>query len=185
MKVSPTKLPDVLVIELATYQDARGYFMETYQQQRYADAGIVGHFCQDNLSFSVRNTLRGLHFQSPQAQAKLVQVIAGAIFDVAVDVRIGSPTFGQWDGVTLSRANKRQVYVPQGFAHGFCVLSESAYVHYKCSDFYAPQAEGGVHYADPDLAIQWPLSEPLLSDKDSRFPLLKDIAPENLPVYQK
>ena len=175
MKVSPTKLPDVLVIELATYQDARGYFMETYQQQRYADAGIVGHFCQDNLSFSVRNTLRGLHFQSPQAQAKLVQVIAGAIFDVAVDVRVGSPTFGQWDGVTLSRANKRQVYVPQGFAHGFCVLSESAHVAYKCSDYYNPKDEGGILWSDPAVAIDWPVKNPTLSDKDQQYPCLTDL----------
>jgi dTDP-4-dehydrorhamnose 3,5-epimerase len=185
MKVSKTILAGVLMIEPRSYQDARGFFMETYQQQKYADAGIACKFIQDNLAYSMQNTLRGLHFQQPQAQAKLIQVIQGVIVDVTVDIRTGSPTFGQWDAVELSDVNRRQLFVPEGFAHGFCVLSETAYVHYKCSDVYAPQAEGGVYYADPDLGIQWPVAEPLLSDKDSRFPFLRDIPLEKLPTYQK
>jgi len=185
MIVSKTKLADVVLIEPRSYQDARGFFMETYHRQKYTDAGITDIFIQDNLSYSVRNTLRGLHFQQPHAQTKLVQVIQGVIFDVAVDVRVGSPTFGQWDAVTLSDANRRQLYIPQGFAHGFCVLSDTAYVNYKCTDFYVPQAEGGVHFTDPDIGIQWPVADPLLSDRDRRFPFLKDIPLENLPTYQK
>ena len=183
MQISTTKLKDVLIIEPKAFQDSRGFFMETFQQANYKASGIGCTFVQDNLSYSVRNTLRGLHFQMPHAQAKLVQVIEGKIFDVAVDIRVGSPTFGQWEGVTLSDTDRRQLYVPEGFAHGFCVLSETAYVSYKCSDYYAPDAEWGIAFADPSIGIQWPVTEPLLSDKDRRFPMLAEIPQEKLPVY--
>jgi dTDP-4-dehydrorhamnose 3,5-epimerase len=167
------------------FQDERGFFMETYQQRRYTEAGIESNFVQDNLSYSVRGTLRGLHYQVKHAQAKLVQVIEGTIFDVALDIRRGSPYFGQWTSAHLSDENKRQLFLPAGFAHGFCVLSESAQVVYKCTDFYASEDEGGVLWSDPTLAIAWPVSEPLLSEKDSRLPFLADIPPERLPVYEE
>ena len=185
MKILPSSLPEILIIEPSVFQDERGFFMETYQQRRYTEAGIQRVFVQDNLSRSVHGTLRGLHYQVKHAQAKLIQVIRGAIFDVAVDIRRGSPYFGQWEGVDLSDENRRQLFLPEGFAHGFCVLSESAYVLYKCTDFYAAEDEGGILWADPDLAIKWPISEPLLSEKDSQLPCLADIPPERLPVYEE
>jgi dTDP-4-dehydrorhamnose 3,5-epimerase len=185
MKILPSSLPEILIIEPSVFQDERGFFMETYQQRRYTEAGIQRVFVQDNLSRSVHGTLRGLHYQVKHAQAKLIQVIRGAIFDVAVDIRRGSPYFGQWEGVDLSDENRRQLFLPEGFAHGFCVLSESAYVFYKCTDFYAAEDEGGILWADPDLAIKWPISEPLLSEKDSQLPCLADIPPERLPVYEE
>jgi dTDP-4-dehydrorhamnose 3,5-epimerase len=185
MKILPSSLPEILTIEPSVFQDKRGFFMETYQQRRYTEAGIQRVFVQDNLSRSVHGTLRGLHYQVKHAQAKLIQVIRGAIFDVAVDIRRGSPYFGQWEGVDLSDENRRQLFLPEGFAHGFCVLSESAYVLYKCTDFYAAEDEGGILWADPDLAIKWPISEPLLSEKDSQLPCLADIPPERLPVYEE
>jgi dTDP-4-dehydrorhamnose 3,5-epimerase len=184
MIITKTKLAGMMLIEPQAFEDTRGYFMETHHQQKYAAAGITCTFVQDNLSYSVQNTLRGLHYQAPHSQAKLVQVIQGAIFDVAVDIRRGSPSFGRWDCATLSDTNRLQLYVPEGFAHGFCVLSPTAYVSYKCSDFYAPLTEGGVHYRDPDLGIPWPITQPLLSDKDRQFPLLKDIPLEKLPPYK-
>ncbi|HSP80728.1 MAG TPA: dTDP-4-dehydrorhamnose 3,5-epimerase, partial [Myxococcaceae bacterium] len=156
--------------------------MELFHARKYEEAGIVGPFVQDNFSRSVKGTLRGLHFQEPNAQGKLVQVMAGTVFDVAVDIRRGSPTFGQWVGVELSAENRHQLWVPAGFAHGFCVLSETADFLYKCTDFYAPGSERGVAWNDPDLAIEWPVSSPLLSPKDAMAPRLKD-APV-LPVYE-
>ena len=159
--------------------------METHHQRRYAEKGINCNFVQDNLSRSVRNTLRGLHYQIEYAQAKLIQVIKGVVFDVVVDIRQGSPKFGQWAGVNLSDGNRRQLFVPEGFAHGFCVLSEAADVVYKCSDFYAPEDEGGILWSDPDLAVHWPVEKPLLSDKDSRLPCLADVPPERLPLYKE
>ena len=159
--------------------------METYHQRRYTESGINCNFVQDNLSRSVRNTLRGLHYQIEYAQAKLIQVIKGVVFDVVVDIRQGSPKFGQWAGVNLSDGNRRQLFVPEGFAHGFCVLSEAADVVYKCSDFYAPEDEGGILWSDPDLAVHWPVEKPLLSDKDSRLPCLADVPPERLPLYKE
>ena len=159
--------------------------METYHQRRYTESGINCNFVQDNLSRSVRGTLRGLHYQLQQAQAKLIQVIKGVVFDVVVDIRCGSPSFGQWAGVNLSEENKRQLFVPQGFAHGFCVLSEAAEVVYKCTDFYAPEDEGGILWSDPDIAIDWPIANPLLSDKDSRLPYLADVPPERLPLCRE
>ena len=183
MKVLTTSLDGVLIIEPDVFGDQRGFFMETYQRQRYNAAGIETDFLQDNLSFSVKGTLRGLHYQHPHSQAKLVQVVQGEIYDVAVDIRRGSPTFGQWTGVHLSDENKRQFFIPEGFAHGFAVLSDTALFMYKCSDLYVPDSEGGLLWSDPDLGIDWPLSEPLLSDKDRRYPHLKDIPADRLPPY--
>lgn len=183
MNVLETKLPGVLIIEPDVFGDARGYFMETWQQARYAQAGLPGNFIQDNLSFSTRGVLRGLHFQNPNAQGKLVFVLHGEVFDVAVDIRAGSPTFGQWVGVTLSSENKRQLYIPEGFAHGFCVISETAIFAYKCTDFYNPAAEGGIIWNDPDIGIDWPIERPVLSQKDSVYPRLKNIPREHLPRY--
>lgn len=167
------------------YGDARGFFMETWHQQRYAAAGLPASFVQDNLSWSKKGTLRGLHFQHPHAQGKLVFVLQGEVFDVAVDIRNGSPTFGQWVGVTLSADNKRQLFLPAGFAHGFCVTSETALFAYKCTDFYHPQAEGGVIWDDPGLGIEWPIDTPLLSAKDRSYPRLTELPPERLPQYER
>jgi len=185
MKILPSSLPEILIIEPAVFQDERGFFMETYQQRRYTEAGVESIFVQDNLSRSVGGTLRGLHYQVKHAQAKLIQVIEGTIFDVALDIRRGSPYFGQWTSVHLSDENKRQLFLPEGFAHGFCVLSAFAQVVYKCTDFYAAEDEGGVLWSDPTLAIAWPISEPLLSEKDSLLPCLADIPPERLPIYEE
>lgn len=183
MKVMETSLPGVLIIEPDVFEDTRGYFMETYQQKKYAEVGIDCSFVQDNLSYSVFGTLRGLHYQHPHSQAKLVQVLMGEVFDVAVDIRCGSPTFGQWFGEYLSEQNKRKMFIPEGCAHGYCVVSESAIFSYKCSDFYAPDCEGGIVWSDPDLGIKWPAREPLLSDKDRLYPHLKDVSEELLPKY--
>jgi dTDP-4-dehydrorhamnose 3,5-epimerase len=184
MIVRKTEFQTALIIDPDVFHDQRGYFMETYHQEKYAESGISSHFVQDNLSYSVRGTLRGLHYQHPHGQAKLVQMIKGEIFDVIVDIRLGSPTFGRWTGVRLSDENSRQFYVPEGFAHGFCVLSEMALVYYKCSDFYAPQSEGGILWSDPDIGIEWPISAPLLSDKDSKYPRLNDVPKTRLPTYE-
>ena len=176
MTVTETALPGVLVLEPRVFGDARGFFCETYHAERYRQAGVDAAFVQDNLSRSGRGTLRGLHFQAPpHAQAKLVQVLEGAVWDVAVDLRRDSPTFGQHVGVELSAENGRQVYVPVGFAHGFCVTSETALFAYKCSAFYAPGAEGSLRWDDPDLAIGWPVEAPVLSDKDRAAPRLADV----------
>ncbi len=174
MNVTPTNLPGVLVVEPKVFGDARGFFLETFQAERYAKAGIPGPFVQDNMSRSVKNTLRGLHFQNPHAQGKLVSVTRGAVWDVAADVRVGSPTFGQWFGLELSEDNKKQLWIPPGFAHGFCVLSELADFQYKCTEYYLPQHDGGVRWDDPKLAIPWPVKEPLLSAKDLKLPTLEE-----------
>ena len=183
MKVLSTSLEDVLIIEPVAFKDARGFFMETYHQERYGDSGIKSIFLQDNISHSVKGTLRGLHYQFPRGQSKLVHVLKGEIFDVALDIRRGSPTFGQWTGTRLSDENRRQLFVPEGFAHGFCVLSETALVIYKCSDFYAPDSERGILWSDPDLDINWPVEDPLLSDKDGKNLCLKDVSPKHLLAY--
>jgi len=185
VKVSKTSLEGVLIIEPDVFGDNRGFFMETYHQERYAKLGIEAVFVQDNLSWSARGTLRGLHYQLPHAQAKLVQAIKGEVFDVVVDIRLGSSTFGKWSGFHLSDENKRQLYVPEGFAHGFCVLSETALFLYKCSDFYVPDSELGVLWNDPDLGIEWPVKDPIISDKDDKYPFLKDVPPEHFPVYEE
>lgn len=184
MKISPTLLKEVLLIEPQVFGDARGFFLETYQARRYADAGMPVNFVQDNISYSQQNILRGLHYQHPQDQAKLVQVLEGEVFDVAVDIRRGSPTFGQSVGITLSSRTRHQLYIPPGFAHGFCVLSPTALFMYKCSDYYAPQHEGGICWEDPDLNIQWPVERPILSEKDKVHPRLKDIPVGRLPSYE-
>jgi len=176
-------IPGLVLIAPRVFGDARGFFLETYQQSRYSEFGIEAHFDQDNLSFSARGVLRGLHFQSPQAQAKLVSVVAGEVFDVAVDVRRGSPTFGLWAGVHLSGENRWQFYIPKGFAHGFCVLSETAYFSYKCAGYYAPAHERSLHWADPDLNINWPLESPTLSAKDLAGIRLRDQPLDLLPHY--
>jgi dTDP-4-dehydrorhamnose 3,5-epimerase len=183
MKLVQTELEGVVVIEPRVFEDPRGFFMETFHRERYEALGIREDFCQDNLSFSSCNTLRGLHYQFPHAQAKLVQVLQGEIFDVAVDIRRGSPTYGRAVGVTLSGQNRRQMFIPKGFAHGFCVLSETALFAYKCSDFYAPDCDLGVRWCDPAIGIRWPVADPLLSAKDRQLPLLTDIPPERLPVF--
>ena len=181
MKIRETSLPGVLLIEPRVFGDQRGFFMETYQAHRYADAGIPGSFVQDNVSFSRRDSLRGLHYQHPNAQGKLVQVLVGEVFDVAVDIRIGSPTFGQWFGTVLSEYNKCQLYVPEGFAHGFCVTSDTALFAYKCTAYYDAAAEAGLVWNDPDIGIRWPLSRPILSEKDAQAPRLRDIVHSRLP----
>lgn len=183
MKVIASSLPGVCVIEPDVFGDHRGFFMESYQKQRYINSGIDTVFVQDNISFSVRNTLRGLHYQYPRGQAKLVQVLQGEIYDVAVDIRKGSPTWGRWFGVTLSSENKRQVFIPEGYAHRFCVVSETALFAYKCSDYYLPEDEGGVRWDDAHIGIQWPVRSPILSDRDKTYPGLDDISADRLPVY--
>ena len=177
MNILSTSIEDVLIIEPEIFQDSRGFFTETYHQKRYQEYGIDGVFVQDNLSFSVRGTLRGLHYQSRYPQAKLVQAITGEIFDVAVDIRPDSPTFGKWTGVHLSNQNKRQLFIPEGFAHGFCVLSETAHFLYKCSAFYDPDDERGILWSDPDIRIDWPVKAPIVSDKDQRLPFFSDLLP--------
>jgi len=184
MKITPTDLDGVLIVEPDVYADPRGYFMETYHRERYQQAGIGLHFVQDNLSFSVKGTVRGLHYQMRHPQAKLVQVVRGEIFDVAVDIRPGSPSFRRWAGIYLSGENKRQVLIPGGYAHGFCVRSDEAVVWYKCSDFYRPDDEGGINWNDPDLKIDWPVTRPIVSEKDRGFPFLRDLAPGRLPVSE-
>jgi len=183
MKVIATALPGVMIIEPKVFGDARGFFMETWNQARYADLGLPAVFVQDNLSFSQKGVLRGLHFQNPNSQGKLVYVLQGEVFDVAVDIRVGSPTYGKSVGVTLSSENKRQFYIPAGFAHGFCLTSETALFTYKCTEMYRPELEYGVSWDDPDLDIQWPIEKPLLSDKDLIYPRLKDIETRLLPLY--
>lgn len=178
MKFIPTSIPDIISIEPRVFGDSRGFFMETYQAQKFADAGIPVDFVQDNHSGSRRGTLRGLHYQIRQAQGKLVRVVAGEIFDVAVDLRRSSPTFGQWVGILLSTENKRQVWVPAGFAHGFYVTSEWAEIVYKTTDFYAPEWERTLAWNDPQLNVQWPLVDgqpPVMSAKDTQGKLLTEV----------
>ncbi len=175
MRFIPTTLPGVIMIEPDVHRDARGYFLETFHAAKFAHAGIPSAFVQDNLSSSVRNTLRGLHLQLRKPQGKLVHVVEGEIWDVAVDLRRGSPTFGKWAAETLSAENFRQLYVPAGCAHGFCVLSPTAQVQYKCTELYDPADEIGIAYDDPELAIPWPVEHPILSDRDRRHSRLADL----------
>ena len=185
MNIITTSIEGVLIIESAVFKDNRGFFMETYQQERYSKYGIKQTFVQDNLSFSVQGTLRGLHYQVKHPQAKLVQVITGEIFDVAVDIRPGSSTFGKWTGAFLSDQNKRQLFIPEGFAHGFCVISKITHFLYKCSDFYAPEDEYGINWADSDIGIEWPVKNPIVSEKDRQNPDLCDLLPNPLPFQEK
>ena len=174
MKIKETPLSGVLVVEPKVFEDQRGLFLETYQTGRYAEAGITAPFVQDNLSRSVKGTLRGLHFQEPTGQGKLVQVVRGAVFDVAVDVRRGSPTFGRWFGLELSEQNRLQMWIPTGFAHGFFVTSDVADVSYKCTTPYVASAGRSIVWNDPDIGIEWPPGTPLLSTQDREAPRLKD-----------
>lgn len=181
MKVTPTAHPEVLLVEMDVFEDARGFFMETFHAARFAAAGLPVSFVQDNHSRSIAGVLRGLHYQLRQPQGKLMRVVCGRVFDVAVDIRQGSPRLGQWVGIELSGQNRHQLYIPPGFAHGFCVLSERADFLYKCTELYAPGDEYGIAWDDPGLAIDWPPMEYLLSEKDRHFPRLQDS--EHLPVY--
>jgi dTDP-4-dehydrorhamnose 3,5-epimerase len=183
MNLIETSLPGVAIIEPKVFGDERGYFLETWNQDRYTAAGLPATFVQDNLSFSRRGVLRGLHFQNPNAQGKLVYVLQGEVFDVAVDIRLGSPTFGKMESVILSAQNKRQLYIPPGFAHGFCVTSETALFAYKCTELYHPQSEGSILWNDPDLGIAWPIDAPDLSAKDRAGIRLADFPRQRLPVY--
>ena len=183
MKFEPTEIPDVIIIEPDVHRDARGFFLESYNERKYREAGLSASFVQDNHSRSMQGTLRGLHAQRRRPQGKLVRAIEGEIFDVAVDVRRGSPTFSRWVGVRLSAENFKQIYVPPGFAHGFCVLSERAQVEYKVTDFYDPTDELGLFWNDPEVGVQWPLQEPLLSAKDGSAPRLREIM-DQLPRYR-
>lgn len=182
MRSVPATIPGVVIIEPDVYSDPRGFFLETYHADKYRAAGIPGPFVQDNHSRSVQGTLRGLHLQLRRPQGKLVRVIEGEIFDVAVDVRRGSPTFGQWMGVTLTAENFRQCYVPPGFAHGFAVVSPVAQVEYKCTDLYDPKSEIGIAWNDPAIGINWPIATPLLSERDIRHPQLSSVI-DQLPAF--
>jgi len=184
MNVRETSLKGVLVLEPDVFSDERGFFLETFNSARYGSAGIQDSFVQDNVSFSKKGVLRGLHFQYPQSQGKLIQVLSGQVVDVAVDIRVGSPTFGQWESYVLSDANYRQIYIPPGFAHGYCVTSETAVFSYKCTDFYNPATESGIIWNDPDLNIDWPIKEPVLSPKDADYPRLKDLPQDKLPRFR-
>jgi len=184
VKVIETGLPGVLLLEPKVFGDVRGFFMETWQAGRYHKSGMPERFVQDNHSRSRRGVLRGLHYQLVQPQGKLVWVTRGAVFDVAVDIRRGSPAFGRWYGCVLDDVDHRQLYIPPGFAHGFCVISEEADFFYKCTNYYHPQSERGIAWDDPDIGIDWPLRDVALSGKDQQNSRLKEQAAENLPMYQ-
>ena len=184
MKVTPTALPEVLLIEPQVFGDERGFFFESWESDRYREAGIAETFVQDNLSKSRRKTLRGLHLQQPHGQGKLVSALEGEVWDVAVDVRTGSPRFGRWIAETLSADNKRQLYIPPGFAHGFCVLSETALFHYKCTDSYHPECEVTVAWNDPALGIDWPVEDPIVREKAESGIALADLPESRLPSFE-
>jgi dTDP-4-dehydrorhamnose 3,5-epimerase len=181
MDVIETSLPGVLLLEPRVFRDDRGHFLETWRADRYAAAGIRDSFVQDNVAVSSRGVLRGLHFQWPEPQGKLVMALEGAVFDVAVDIRRGSPAFGRWYGVELSAENGRQLWVPPGFAHGYLVLSERAVFAYKCTAYYRPEADRGVAWNDPEIGIEWPVEDPILSPKDSAAPGLSGLDAHLLP----
>lgn len=182
MKVIETALPGAVVIEPNVFGDERGFFYESYNRDSYRAAGITAEFIQSNVSRSARGVLRGLHYQWPNPQGKLVSVLEGEVYDVAVDVRRNSPTFGRWAGVMLTADNHRHFWVPEGFAHGFCVLSEFATFTYQCTALYDAAADAGIRWDDADLGIDWPLSKPLLSGKDAKAPFLKDVPSDRLPL---
>jgi len=184
VNIQETDIPGVLIVEPQIHGDARGWFKETWQARRYAEAGIEGPFVQDNMARSRHGILRGLHLQHPHAQGKLVQVVLGEVFDVAVDVRRGSPHFGRWVGVILSADNHRQLWVPPGFAHGYVVTSSEAIFSYKCTEYYHPETDLSIRWDDPDIGIDWPVvGQPSLSDKDAEALLLKDVPHDRLPEY--
>lgn len=183
MNVIETKLPGVLQIEPKVYGDSRGFFIETHEEKRYRESGIDYGFVQDNHSRSSQSVLRGLHYQLKHPQGKLVRVVRGSVFDVAVDIRIGSPTFGKAAWIILSDENHYQFFIPPGFAHGFCVISEFADFEYKCTDYYHPEDEGSILWNDPDLEIPWPVVNPEISEKDLKASPLKEVAEDRLPAY--
>lgn len=183
MKVIETSLPGCVVIEPQVFEDARGFFYESFNLDRLAMHGLAPAFVQGNVSCSTRGVLRGLHYQWPKPQGKYVSVLEGEVWDVAVDIRRGSPTFGRWTAVLLSAENRRHFWIPEGFAHGFVTLSERALFTYLCTATYDPQADAGIRWNDAQLAIDWPVAEPVLSDKDARAPFLADVSAERLPVY--
>lgn len=183
MKITPLEVSEVLLLSPRVFKDDRGYFMETFSTRSFPTTQRPVTFVQDNVSFSSRRTLRGLHLQNPHGQGKLVMAVTGKILDVAVDVRVGSPTFGNWVSAELDEENMHQLYVPPGFAHGFCVMSETAHVHYKCTELYEPSCELSVRFDDPSIGIEWPVKEPLLSPKDAAAPLLADIPEDRLPQF--
>ena len=184
MKLIETSLAGAMLIEPKVFGDARGFFYESYNKAAWAQAGLAVDFVQSNVSRSARGVLRGLHYQWPNPQGKLVSVLEGEVYDVAVDIRRGSPTFGKSLGVMLTADNHRHFWLPEGFAHGFCVVSEFATFAYQCTALYDPKADAGIRWNDAALAIDWPISAPLLSDKDGKTPLLQDVPAERLPVYQ-
>ncbi len=183
MKVIKTPLEGCIVIEPKVHGDSRGFFYESFNAQRFAEVGLDLNFVQTNVSRSEQGVLRGLHYQWPNPQGKLVSVLEGEVYDVAVDIRVGSPTFGQWAAAILSAENKRHFWVPEGFAHGFAVLSESATFVYQCTALYDAPSDASIRWNDAALAIDWPLAEPALSAKDAKAPFLSDVAAEKLPVY--
>jgi dTDP-4-dehydrorhamnose 3,5-epimerase len=185
MKIEKTLLPGVLLVELDRYNDSRGSFVESWHKEKYASLGINVDFVQDNISVSRKGVLRGLHYQNPSPQGKLVSVLEGEVFDVAVDIRVGSPTFGKWLGIILSRENNRQLYIPPGFAHGFVVTSDSATFAYKCTGFYRKECERTIRWDDPEIGIVWPVAHPILSDKDLAGRSLKGMPPENLFTFDR
>lgn len=184
MKVIETRLPGCVVLEPRVFGDSRGFFFEGWNRQRFEALGLEMNFVQSNISSSSRDVLRGLHYQWPRPQGKLVSVLEGEVYDVAVDIRRGSPTYGQWDAVVLSAENRRQFWIPEGFAHGFAVLSERALFHYLCTDVYVAEHDAAIRWNDADIAVDWPVSSPTLSAKDEVAPFLKDIAEDSLPVFR-
>lgn len=183
MKIIKTPLPGCLVIEPVVHGDARGFFYESFHAARFAQAGLPQSFVQTNVSRSAQGVLRGLHYQWPHPQGKLVSVLEGEVYDVAVDIRRGSPTFGQWAAAVLSADNKRHFWIPEGFAHGFAVLSEQATFVYQCTALYDREADAGIRWNDTQIGVDWPIAQPSLSDKDQRAPFLADVPPERLPVH--
>jgi dTDP-4-dehydrorhamnose 3,5-epimerase len=181
MKVTPTKIPEVLLIEPRVFKDHRGHFLEVYQAERYLEHGIPAGFVQDNFSYSQKRVLRGLHYQLGRPQGKLVWVAQGRVFDVVVDIRKSSANFGKWLSLVLDAETYQQLYIPPGFAHGFCVISDWATVLYKCTDYYDPREERGIRWDDPALGIDWPVVEPILSPKDQAFPSLEGLPASQLP----
>lgn len=184
MNVTKTELPGVLLVNVDKFSDARGSFLEAWHKDRYAGLGLPANFVQDNVSSSLKGVLRGLHFQNPHAQGKLVQVLQGEVFDVAVDLRVGSPTFGKWFGAMLAAEKGTQMFIPEGFAHGFLTLSDLVIFSYKCTDFYSKTCEKTVRWDDPDIGIDWPLKDPLLSDKDRAGYLLREMPREELFTFR-
>jgi dTDP-4-dehydrorhamnose 3,5-epimerase len=182
VKIVDGEIPGILIVEPKVFGDDRGHFFESFNERAWLEAtGLGVRFVQDNQSRSTRGVLRGLHYQIGKPQGKLVRVLAGEVFDVAVDLRRGSPTFGKWTGTLLSGENRRQMWIPEGFAHGFCVTSGSADFFYKCTDYYHPAGERGIAWNDPAIGIRWPVPHPILSDRDTRYPVLADLPAQDLP----